>query len=91
MNVDSSSVVNVKLTERGKNIAIYFYSEVFQFTNVNPKQELALKRNTDGSYSFNFSEFMQIFGGFNAFNMMDYFVDVDIISNKKNSYIRVIK
>ena len=90
MKVDLSSIINVKLTEDGKKLALYFYTEIFQFTSINPKEELAIKRNGNGTYTFTFTEFMQIFGGYSP-NIMNYFESIDIVSEKKNSHIKLLK
>ena len=90
MNVDLDSVVNVKLTEEGKKLVLNFYIEMFYYSPFNPKEELALKRNINGTYKFTFVEFMQIFGGYGS-NIKNYFESIDIISKKRNSHIRILK
>ena len=90
MKIDLKSIVNVKLTDYGKNVALYFYCQ-FKLTLVDAKKMLATKRNADGTYSFSFAEFMKTFGGFNSRNVLECFESIEIVPEKKESYIKILK
>ena len=90
MKIDLNGIIKVRLTEEGKKVALSFFSQV-TFSLAEAKIELAKRWNADGTYCFDFTDFMRTFGGFNALEVIECFDSVEIISGKKNNHIRLLK
>ena len=82
MKMNLNSILNVELTEYGKEVAIAFYYLDMGYSVSEAQQLLNKKGIGNDMYSFTLLEFMKVFGN-NITNVTGCMKDIDVLENKK--------
>ena len=83
MKIDLDSILNVELTEYGKEVALsYYYLD--KGYSVSDSQEILNKKRSNGeAYSFTLLEFIKIFGDGNTTSINSCTKSIDVEENNK--------